>query len=307
MKAATTGLHASLQARLINHAKKIGADPNHVLARFAAERFLYRLSRSSYNERFVLKGALLMLAWLGETFRPTRDVDLLGLGDLDAESITSIFREVCSTLVEEDGLEFPPASLKVAPIRADDVHGGLRATLEAHLGNARLHVQVDVGVGDAVVPDSNWIEYPGMLDLPRPRLRAYQPETSIAEKVHAMVTLGEANSRMRDFFDVSALAARMSFAGAVLVKAVRSTFDRRGTPLPNEPPIALTEAFAEIPGKRAQWSGFLKRNGLTAAPTDLALVIEQVAQFVQPILKAVEPGDAFNGTWGPGGPWKMSS
>jgi len=185
----------------------------------------------------------------------------------------------------------------------EDAYGGQRATLEARLGNARLHVQVDVGVGDAVSPEPEWLEYPGMLDFPRPRLLAYRPETSIAEKVHAMVTLGEANSRMRDFFDVSALAARMSFDGAVLARSLRSTFERRGRIFPAEAPVALTPAFAEIPGKRSQWTAFVRRNRLEAASADLAVVIEQVVRFVKPVLAAAMKGDEFAASWSPGGPW----
>jgi len=221
MTGADRGLPTSVRTRLVRHAQAVRVDPNHVLARFAAERYLYRLSRSPYADRFVLKGALLLIAWLGETIRPTRDMDLLGFGDLSEDSLARIFRHVCETEVEPDGLDFLPATLRIVPIRAEEVYGGQRATLEARLGKARLHVLVDVGVGDAVSPEPEWLEYPGLLDFPRARLRAYRPETSIAEKVHAMVTLAEANSRMRDFFDVSALAARMSFDGTVLVQAFR--------------------------------------------------------------------------------------
>jgi hypothetical protein len=303
MSTAAGGLPRSVHVRLVRHAKAIGADPNHVLGRFAAERFLYRLSRSPHVEQFVLKGAMLMIAWLGETIRPTRDTDLLGFGDLSEQALARTFREICATEVEDDGLEFLPASLRVAPIRVEDVYGGQRATLEARLGNARLYMQVDVGAGDAVSPEPEWLEYPALLDFPRPRLRAYRPETSIAEKVHAMVTLAEANSRMRDFFDVDALAAHMSFDGAVLVRALRSTFERRGTTLPVEAPVALTGTFAELDGKQAQWSAFVRRNRLDAAPAELAIVVEQVARFVQPVLAAAARDQAVTITWAPGGPW----
>ena len=172
---AATGLARSLQVRLARHARAIDADPNLVLARYGTERFLYRLSRSPYAERFVLKGALLLLVWLGETFRPTRDADLLGFGDISGQSVAEIFRQCCTLEVEPDGLVFDPGSVSVAAIRPEDFYGGQRGILRARLGAARIKVQVDVGIGDAVEPPAQWLDYPSLLDLPRPRLRAYRP------------------------------------------------------------------------------------------------------------------------------------
>jgi predicted nucleotidyltransferase component of viral defense system len=300
----TTGLAHSVQVRLVAHAKKLGIDPNVVLVRYACERLLYRLSRSPHGERFVLKGALLLLVWLGETIRPTRDADLLGFGEIDAESLRRVFEEVCALPVEPDGLEFDSASLRIGPIRIEDVYGGQRVELMARLGKARLRVQVDVGIGDAIVPEPQWIEYPSLLDLPMPRLRAYRRETVIAEKLHAMVVLGAANSRMRDFFDVHALAARESFAGAVLAESIAATFARRRTEVPRELPMALTREFAAIPGKPAQWAGFTRRLVGGTPPPELAVVIDAIARFAGPVLRAVVRGDRFAGSWPPGGPWR---
>jgi predicted nucleotidyltransferase component of viral defense system len=299
----TTGLAHSVQVHLVQHAKKLGIDPNVVLVRYASERLLYRLSQSPHAERFVLKGALLLLVWLGETIRPTRDADLLGFGELDVESLRRLFGDVCAQPVKPDGLEFDPASLRVGPIRVEDAYGGQRVELTARLGKARLRVQVDVGIGDAVVPEPQWIEYPSLLDLPRPRLRAYRPETAVAEKLHAMVVLGAANSRMRDFFDVHALASGWTFDGALLAEAITATFARRRTDLPHELPIALTREFAEVPGKSAQWTGFTRRLLGGAPPPGLTVVIEVIAGFAGPALHAVARGERFVGRWPPGGPW----
>jgi len=307
MTTAAKGLPASVQVRLVRHAKAIGMDPNLVLARFAVERFLYRLSRSPHAERFVLKGALLMLAWLGETIRPTRDVDLLGFGEVSEQSLAQIVADVCNTDVELDGLEYLPASIRVAPIRRDDVYGGLRAILQARLGKARLRVQIDVGIGDAVTPPPEWLDYPSMLELPRPRLRAYRPETAIAEKLHAMVVLGEANSRMRDFFDIHALAQQGRFAGASLAGAIRATFERRRTPLPESLPLALTSEFAAIRDKQTQWQGFLRKNALTAPPTELGTVVARIATFLEPAITAARSDMPLKLAWTPGGPWRLAS
>lgn len=301
----TTGLAHSVQVRLVQHAKKLGIDPNVVLVRYASERLLYRLSRSRHAERFVLKGALLLLVWLGETIRPTRDADLLGFGELNTESLRNLFDEICAQSVEPDGLEFDAATLRVGPIRIEDAYGGQRVEMTARLGKARLRVQVDVGIGDAVVPEPQWIEYPSLLDLPRPRLRAYRPETAVAEKLHAMVVLGAANSRMRDFFDVYALASGHQFDGVQLAEAIAATFARRRTDLPQELPMALTREFAEVPGKSAQWTGFTRRLLGAGPPPGLPVVIEAIAGFAGPPLRAVARGDRFAGSWPPGGPWSL--
>jgi len=299
----SAGLAQSVQARLVRHARSLNVDPNLVFARYATERLLYRLSRSQYAERFVLKGALLLLVWLGESIRPTRDADLLGFGELDAGALARIFREICAVQVQPDGLSFDETSIRVAAIRPEDAYGGERVTLRALLGKARIRVQVDVGIGDAVTPEPEWLEYPSLLDLPRPRLRAYSPETVIAEKVHAMVVLGSKNSRMRDFFDVYALAMREPFDGGLLARAMRATFARRRTEIPTETPLALKKQFADVEGKRAQWAAFVRR-GRLAAPAGLEAIITSVGAFVGPVLAAAARSESFTAKWPAGGPWK---
>jgi predicted nucleotidyltransferase component of viral defense system len=311
MTDAPKGLPVSVQVCLVQHAKATGIDPNVVLARYAAERFLYRLSRSSYADRFVLKGALLMLVWLGETIRPTRDADLLGFGEISRESLAKIFTDVCKADVEPDGLEYLPSSIRIAPIRQEDAYGGLRATIQARLGSARLHVQVDVGIGDAVVPEPEWLDYPSLLEFPQARLKAYRPETAITEKLHAMVTLGEANSRMRDFFDIHALSENRHFDGGILARAVRATFQRRRTLMPGSLPLAMTPAFAAIRSKQLQlqlqWQGFLRKSGISSAPTQLSDVIARIAVFLEPIITAARGSATLKLAWMPGGPWVESS
>lgn len=307
MTAASSALAQSIQARLVRHAKMLGVDPNLILTRYAMERFLYRLSCSPDAERFVLKGALLLLVWLGETIRPTRDADLLGFGDLSDEALARTFREVCAVGVESDAMTYLPDSIRIAAIRPEDAYGGKRVTLDSRLGPARLRVQVDVGIGDVVIPEPVWLDYPSLLDLPLARLRAYRPETAIAEKFHAMVTLGSKNSRMRDFFDVDALAAHQSFSGQVLVDALRATFERRRTEVPSGLPLALTPAFSASSEKQAQWAGFVKKNRLSSAPADLGQVVERLARFLAPVVNAAERGAAMDLVWPAGGPWEATT
>ena len=167
------GLARSVQVRLARQAKDIGVDPNLLLTRYGVERFLYRLSISPHADKFILKGALLLLAWFGETLRPTRDADLLAFGEISDNELMRIFREVCAVDVAPDAVTFNSESVLIEAIREDDAYGGRRVTLEATLGAARLKIQVDVGIGDAVTPAPQWLDYPSLLDLPRPRLRVY--------------------------------------------------------------------------------------------------------------------------------------
>ena len=183
---------ASVQARLVERSRELGVEHQLTLARFAGERLLYRLSTSAHADRFILKGAALLLVWLGEPIRPTKDIDLLGFGDTSAQALRSVFAMLCAIEAADDGLTFLPGSIEVEPIREDQEYGGMRVRLMATLGNARVPLQVDVGTGDAVVPPPDVQDYPGLLELPRARCRMYRPETSIAEKAEAMVRLGVA-------------------------------------------------------------------------------------------------------------------
>ena len=278
MSGARDGLARSVQVRLVRHAHAIGVEPNLVLTRYAVERFLYRLSRSPHAERFVLKGALLMLVWLGETLRPTSDADLLGFGLLSREILARMLRDVAAQEVEPDAVDFLGDSVRVEPIRVEDDYGGWRATIQGRLGSARLMVQVDIGIGDAVTPAPEWLEYPALLDLPRPRLRAYSRESVAAEKLHAIVLFGMRNSRMKDYFDLRALAREGAIDAAVLGEAIAATFARRETALPTGVPPGLGDEFGRDPSAQAQWKAFLSRNRLEAPP--LTDVVAEVRDSV---------------------------
>jgi hypothetical protein len=279
------GLARSVQVRLAAHAKAIGVDPNLVLTRYGVERFLYRLSRSPHAERFVLKGALLLMAWLGETLRPTRDADLLGFGELSDDELVGILRNVCAVEVEPDAVTFLPGSVRVEPIRVEDSYGGRRATLEAHVGKARLNVQVDIGIGDAVTPAPEWMDYPGLLDLPPARLRVYSRGSVVAEKLHALVLLGTRNSRMKDYFDLRALAHEGALDPDQLAEAIAATFARRKTAVPSDVPSGLSDEFAKDAASQALWKAFLTRNQLEGPP--FTEVVREVRELTaEPLRRA---------------------
>ena len=304
MRIDESGLVQSVRARLLAAATAAASDPNTVLARYGIERFLYRLSISPYADRFVLKGAMLLSAWLGQEARPTRDIDLLGLGTFTLDAIADMAREVCALPCEPDGMTFLQETVKVAEIRTSGQYRGARLTLSGALGRARVKVQVDIGIGDATTPGPVLLDYPSLLGFPHPRLRAYQPETVVAEKAHAMTVLASANTRLKDVHDVAALCHQVDFDGATLVSANEATFARRKTALPEGLPAALTADFAADPARQTQWRAFLKRSRLDEAGTTLESAAAEATHFLGPVLAAARERAAFTLTWKAPGPWR---
>jgi hypothetical protein len=302
---------ASVRARLLNRAKEAGEDYNALLARYVAERFLYRLGRSAQRDRFVLKGAMLFVLWEGDLHRMTRDLDLLSRGSPEVDDVVAAVREVCVTEVDDDGVTFHPETVAGERIREDQAYEGVRVRVLATLGGARVPLQVDVGFGDAVTPGVEEAELPTVLGSPAPHVKAYPRETAVAEKVQAMVLLGIANTRMKDFYDTAHLAHHFAFSGQALVDALEATFSRRGTPLPSGLPLALSEEFSGDAAKQQQWRAFLKKAGLAgAAPdagSDLPDVVENLRRFLEAPLSATREGVPFAGTWIPPGPWRLES
>ena len=260
----SANLPASILARLLTLAKQRGDDYSLLLNRFALERLLLRISTSPHANRFLLKGALLFALWYDEPHRPTRDADLLGFGADDEANLIATFRDIAAMEVG-DGIVFDLESVKADAIREGNTYGGTRITLVARIGSARCALQIDVGFGDAVTPEPQTIAYPTLLkDFQAPTLRAYPVYTVIAEKYQAMVMLGQANSRMKDFYDLAVIARRSELDGATLAAALAATFARRQTALPSERPLALTSQFSQDPAKRRQWQAFLNKNRITA-------------------------------------------
>jgi len=163
-------------------------------------------------------------------------------------------------------------------------------------------MHVDIGYGDTITPGAIEIEYPSLLGQPTAHLRAYPPETVVAEKFQAMVALDMLNTRLKDFYDIWAIAGSFAFDGAVLSSALQTTFDRRQTPLPVETPPALTPAFADE--KQGQWTAFLRRTEIALAPEPFAAIQAQIAALVMPPVLALGQGAAFAGDWPNGGPWR---
>ncbi len=293
---------ASVRARLLNLSRQRKVEFQLILSEFAIERLLYRLGISSHADRFVLKGAMLFKVWPLVSHRATWDLDLLGKDARGVGDVVAAMREVCA-IAADDAIVFDTESLEGEEIAAAGEGAGVRVRLEARLAGARIPVQVDVGFGDAVTPEPTRTTYPSLLDHPPAVILAYPMEAVIAEKVEAMISLGVTNSRMKDFYDVQALAAAAAFDAEAITLAVRATFQRRGTPIPAERPLALTREFLAAPERQAPWRAFIRRGQLQATP-DGGELAEDLWRFLGPVLTALGRGEMLRGTWPPGGPWK---
>ncbi|MGA9998111.1 MAG: nucleotidyl transferase AbiEii/AbiGii toxin family protein [Pyrinomonadaceae bacterium] len=291
-------LAASVRQRLLNASRTRREDFQVTLTRYALERLLYRLSRSGYREQFIIKGAMLFSIWNESPHRPTRDLDLLSFGASEITRLENTFCEIIDTEVEPDGLEFITDTVRGGRIKEDQEYEGVRVNLQARLEGARISLQVDIGFGDAVTPAPEEIEYPTLLaGSPAPRLRAYSRYSVVAEKFQAMVMLGIANTRMKDFYDVLTLARTFDFDGEVLCQSLKATFERRATELPLTTPLALTPEFYMEQTKQSQWNAFLKRSQLMEKSAPLEEVAALLQNFLMPPTLAASKDESFEMRW----------
>jgi len=294
----------SVHQRLLNKARNTGRPFNEVLQYYAVEKFLLRMSKLPNAEDFVLKGALLLRATGISELRATRDIDVLKYGSSAISDIEEIFRECCNINIEGDGLAFDPDSVEGEEIREQEAYDGIRVKVRGNLGNARLTIQIDLGFGDVITPEPLWIEYPTILDEDNPRIRAYTLESSIAEKYQAMVNLDMANSRMKDFYDIYFLSERRSFEGTDIQRAIKETFDRRGTDIPTELPTALTENFYEDDTKEKQWIAFIGKISDDQLPKELRPVVNRIKTFLWPVTVSIQDQSDFTQNWKPAEGWR---
>ena len=294
----------SVFQRLLSRAKANKEDFNLLLSRYAMERFLYRLSISPHGNRFILKGASLFLVWKGQNYRVTRDADLLGSGNSDIKRLSDVFLDVCGVACpQDDGMTYLIDSLKAEEIREDNEYDGVRITLNGLLNQARIPLQVDIGFGDAVTPAPELIEYPTLFDGPAPQMKAYPRYTLVAEKLEAMVRLGLANSRMKDFYDIWLLSKLFGFDRLILGQAITNTFSRRRTPLPNAKPFAFTASFYEDPQKQIQWTAFVRKSKPDVPVGNLASVIADLSGFILPVIDGLRSEVSFEDNWVPEQGW----
>jgi len=311
---------ASIRARLLNLSRASQEDFQMLLNRYARERLLYRLSQSSYRDRFILKGATLFSVWAEKPFRSTKDADFLSFGPSDVESVTAVFRDLCrdgdrpghaeddrdddQDPALDDGVRFDPDSVRGARIREEEEYDGVRIHLMAFLGKARAPIQIDIGFGDTITPEAQEVELPVLLDLPAPRLRAYPMETVIAEKFQSMTVLTETNSRMKDFYDVWVLQSQFGFDGGTLSEAIKATFERRRTDVVPGSNVAFQASFYAAEEPLTRWRLYVKRGSFERVPPTFAEVGEAIDAFLRPVAESISRNERFDLTWSPGGPWR---
>lgn len=277
-------LQASVRQRLLNIAQRDNTDFQLVLTRYGLERFLYRLGRSPHRSTFLLKGAFLFYAWLQDVGRPTRDLDLLGHGTPDIRRLEGVIADIAAMEVDDDGLDFLPDTIRGEAIREASLYDGIRLKLVATLGRTRIPVQIDIGFGDAAGPSAVELAYPTLLDQDAPRILTYRPEFVVAEKLEAMVALGDINTRLKDYYDLWRVNRTMELPRKDLIEALRATFSRRGTEIPTEIPPGLADGFADVSRSR-MWDAFIARNGLDTGGASLLDVVKELRSHYWPLIQ----------------------
>ncbi len=291
----------SVRQRLKNKMLENNRPFNELLQHYAMERFLFRLSQSKYADRFILKGALMLQAWKSPRIRPTMDIDMLGRTSNEESNLGNIIKNILAIQVIDDGLTFHPETITTERIKEDADYHGIRILLQGNLDTARVRIQVDVGFNDVVYPKPEIIDYPVLLDFPAPKLLGYSRESTIAEKFEAIVSLGNQNSRMKDFYDIWLLSNQFNFNGTQLGEAIRRTFTHRETPFDDEI-LAFSEDFPSM--KQIQWSAFERKMKSEYIPKSLKDIIIAVQTFINPIVDGLINESPMPSQWAAPGPWK---
>ena len=268
------------------------------------ERFLYRFGCSKYADKFVLKGALLFIVWQIPERRTTLDIDFLARYDNQAASIEAAMRDVCEVYVDPDGLVFDSKNVQGRKIKEDADYEGVRVKFLGFLERSRIPMQIDVGFGDIIYPTTKMIDYPVILDFPKPHLKGYPAESVISEKFEAMVKLGLLNSRMKDFYDIWLMMRQFDFSGSNLAEAVKRTFEHRKTDLPKDRPLFAEEIYDEKSDRQTLWKAFLRKGDIKQALEKLAITAKEIEEFLIKPLDVINKGNGFNAEWKAPGPWK---
>jgi hypothetical protein len=297
MKRPVANMAASVRQRLLNLSRERKEDFGLVLTKYGLERVLYRIAQSKYRDLFILKGALLFELWTQQRYRPTRDADFLARGQNSPETYIKIFKEICEIDVQNDGLTFNAATVTAERITEDADYQGIRVKFISYLENARIPIQIDLGFGDVITPAPIEAQLPTLLELPAPKLLTYPRESVVAEKFEALVSLGIANSRMKDLHDIQTLSREFPFEGALLSDALSNTFKRRGTKLPDPRPLVFAAEFFSNEEKKKQWAAFWDKNKSYVERATLQDVCQEIKRFLAPVLEALSSNSTFSRRW----------
>ena len=268
-----------MRQRLLNLSREQGRIFEVVLVTYGLERLLYRLSISEFRNRFILKGGILVTFWIEDENRVTRDADFLGHGDASEDHLKSVFATILS-LEADDGLVYDIDGLAAETIREEHEYGGIRLKTTAYLGKTRIPITIDVAFGDALTERDYTINFPSLLNMPTASIRAYPPATVVAEKFQAIVALGLANSRMKDYYDLWAILNSQSIGTKELDAAMHATFERRRTDIPKTLPIGLSREIVADDQKARQWAAYSDSIGLESLSLDT--VVETIWSSVGP-------------------------
>ena len=304
MKKDIKNIEASIRARLQNKAKETNRPFSEVLQYYGMERFLYRFSRSKYADKFILKGALMFTVWQIPERRTTLDIDFLARYDNKVTDIETVMKDLCNIHVEPDGLMFDSKAVKGQKIKEDADYEGVRIKFRGFLERSRIPMQIDVGFGDIIYPKPKIIDYPIILDLPKPHLKGYPTESVVSEKFEAMVKLGLLNSRMKDFYDIWLMMRQFDFNGSELAEALKRTFEHRKTPFPQGKPLFAEEIYDEKSDRQTLWKAFLKKGDIKHVPEKLASTARDIEEFLIRPLNAINKGREFKEEWKAPGPWR---
>ena len=297
MKKEVKNIEASVKAQLQNKAKETNRPFAEILLYYGMERFLYRFSKSKYADKFVLKGALLFAVWQIPERRTTLDIDFLGRFDNQVAAIETVIKDVCNITVAPDGLMFDSSVVQGRKIKEDADYEGVRVKFTGFLERARIPMQIDVGFGDIVHPKIRVVDYPVILDFPKPHLNGYPQESVISEKFEAMIKLGLLNSRMKDFYDIWLMMRQFEFKGANLVEAIKKTFKHRKTDVPQNKPLFADEIYDKKSDRQALWSAFLKKGDIQHAPDTLSVTAKGIENFLYEPIMALNENVKFDKTW----------
>jgi len=288
---------ASIHARLVNETKRNGKPFNELLQHYGMERFLYRLSKTEFANSFILKGGLIFTAWDIQQRRPTRDIDLLGSLERDADAITQIIKAAAEILVPEDGLFFDSKTVQVEEKLVDVERLGLSVDLWGYLGRAKIPIHIDIGFSDEILSTAKEISFPTLLSgMERPQLKGYSPEFVISEKLHAMDRYVTAPSRWKDYYDIWLISEYFEFDIVSLREALVTTFNNRHTEILINRPSCLSAEFAL--NYQTGWQSFLKKTALKTNGIDnLSTLVEEIWKFLE--IPSIDAKPSLNAKWNP--------
>ena len=291
---------ASALARLRNRAKQGGISYQHCLQLFVQEEFLRRLSLSPYKKHLVLKGGLFIYSLTRFQSRPTIDVDFLMKGLPNGEAQVKAMVE--SIIATDSGNDFVTFTLgKIKPIALEKQYPGLGIQLIGHILNVRVPFGIDLGVGDVITPAACERDVYAMLpDYTPPRLLTYSLESSIAEKLDAMLRRLELNSRMKDFYDVYFLSRHFPFDGVTLAKALHDTMDNRQTPC-DDTLFSRLVSLENHEGMLRKWENFMETLHHDALP--FGDIMRGISRFLSPVVHSAAVGEQFAQKWQPDKGW----